>query len=148
MSSFKKSWLFVTVKTAAVVFMFLPIGMGLWIGRCLGILGYCFLPKKRAVVYANLKTVFAAERSPSQIRALTRDVFVNFAQSFVELLCLPRIKRMGYERFVDVLNKENIDDALARGRGVIFLALHSGSWELASVVGGVAKRPYHIVAND
>ena len=148
MNSFKKLWLFVTVKIAAVVFMFLPIGMGLWIGRCLGTIGYCFLSKKRAVVYANLKTVFAAERSPSQIRALTRDVFINFAQSFVELLCLPRIKRLGFERFVDVLDKENIDHALERGRGVIFLALHSGSWELASVVGGVTKRSYHVVAND
>jgi len=148
MNSFKKSWLFVTVKIAAVVFMFLPIGMGLWIGRCLGTIGYCFLPKKRAVVYANLKTVFAAELLPAHIRALTRNVFINFAQSFVELLCLPRIKRLGFERFVDLVDKENIDRALERGRGVIFLAIHSGSWELASVVGGVTKCSYHIVAND
>ena len=30
---------------------------------------------------------------------------------------------------------------LQRGKGVIFLAIHSGSWELASVVGGVTKGP-------
>jgi mitochondrial fission protein ELM1 len=63
-------------------------------------------------------------------------------------MCLPRIKRLGYDRFVELQDKENIDQALARGRGVIFLAIHSGSWELASVVGGVTKCAYHVVAND
>ena len=148
MNSFKRSSLFVTVKTAAVVFMVLPIRLGLWLGRCLGVMGYYFLPQKRAVVYANLKTVFASELSPSQICVMTKAVFINFAQSFVELMCLPRIKRLGYDQFVDLQGKENIDHALSLGRGVVFLAIHSGSWELASVVGGVTKCAYHVVAND
>jgi lauroyl/myristoyl acyltransferase len=45
-------------------------------------------------------------------------------------------------------DKENIDRASALGKGVILLAIHSGSWELASVVGGVTKERYHVVAND
>ena len=51
-------------------------------------------------------------------------------------------------KFVDLQGKENIDHALSLGKGVILLAIHSGSWELASVVGGVTKGPYHVVAND
>ena len=140
MNSFKKLCLFVTVKIAAVVFMFLPIGMGLWIGRCLGTIGYYFLSKKREVVYANLKTVFASELSPSQIRALTRDVFINFVQSFVEFLCLPRIKRLGFESLSICRIRKILIMLQSAGKGVIFLAIHSGSWELASVVGGVTKR--------
>jgi len=148
MSSFKKSFLFVGIKIAAFFFMLLPMGVSLWIGRCLGAIAYYFLSKKRKVVYANLKTLYASERSPSQIRALTKEVFVNFIQSAVELLCLPKIKRLGFEKFVDLQDKENIDKAVALGRGVILLAIHSGSWELASVVGGVTKARYHVVAND
>jgi KDO2-lipid IV(A) lauroyltransferase len=148
MNSFKKSILFAAVKTAAFLFMLLPMGVSLWLGRCLGWTGYHFLSKKRKVVYANLKEVFASERTPSQLQILTKDVFINFVQTVVELLCLPKITRLGLDKFVDLQGKENIDHALQRGKGVIFLALHSGSWELASVVGGVTKGPYHVVAND
>ncbi len=148
MSSSKKSFLFVSIKAAAFLFMLLPMGVNLWLGRSLGWIGYYFLPRKRKVVYANLKTAFASERSPSQLRVLTRDVFVNFLQSIVEFLCLPKIKRLGLEKFVDLQGKENIDHALALGKGVIFLAVHSGSWELASVVGGITKSTYHVMANS
>jgi Kdo2-lipid IVA lauroyltransferase/acyltransferase len=148
MNSFKKSFLFAAIKTAAFLFMLLPITLDLWIGRCLGWLGYHLLSRKRKVVYANLKTAFASTHSPSQLRAMTRDVFINFVQSAVELLCLPKIKRMGFDKFVDLQGKENIDHAKARGKGVIFLAIHSGSWELASVVGGITKGAYHVMANE
>ena len=148
MSLFKKSFQYALIKIAASLFMYLPMGVSLWLGRCLGCIGYHFLSKKRKVVYANLKTVFASTLSPSQIRALTKEVFINFVQSAVELLCLPKIKHLGVDKFVDLQDKDNIDYALTLGKGVIFLAIHSGSWELASVVGGVTKGPYHVVAND
>jgi len=148
MSLFIKSFQFVIVKSAAKLFMFLPMTFSLWLGRCLGWMGYYLLSKKRKVVYANLKTVFAQDHSPSQIRALSRDVFINFVQSIVELLCLPKIKRMGLGQLVYLKNKENIDEALSRGKGLIFLAIHSGSWELASIVGSETGAVYHVVAND
>ncbi len=147
MNSFKKLFLFAAIKTAAFLFMLLPMTLNLWIGRCLGWIGYHLLSRKRKVVYANLKTVFASTHSPSQLRVMTRDVFINFVQSAVELLCLPKIKRLGFDKFVDLQGKENIDHAVEHGRGVILLAIHSGSWELASVVGGITKGPYHVVAN-
>jgi len=148
MNSFKKSFLFAAIKIAAFLFMLLPIKLDLWIGRCLGWIGYHLLSKKRRVVYANLKTVFASTHSPSQLRVMTKYVFINFVQSAVELLCLPKIKRLGFEKFVDLQGKENIDHATDLGHGVILLAIHSGSWELASVVGGITKGPYHVVANE
>ena len=148
MSSFKKSFLFAVIKIAAFLLNLLPVGVSLCIGRVLGCFGYFLLSKKRKVVYANLKTVYASTHSPSQLRGMTRDVFINFIQSVVEFLCLPKIKRIGFDKFVDLQDKENIDRATDLGRGVILLAIHSGSWEMASVVGGVTKRPYHVVAND
>ncbi len=148
MNSFKKSFLFAAIKIAAFLFMLLPIRLDLWIGRCLGWMGYYLLPRKRKVVYANLKTAFAGTHSPSQLREMTRAVFINFVQSAVELLCLPKIKRIGFDKFVNLQGKENIDNGLALGKGVIFLAIHTGSWELASVVGGITKGAYHVVANE
>ena len=148
MNSFKKSLLFVLIKIAAFLLMLLPLSISLWIGRCLGWVGYHCLSKKRKVVYANLKTIFGSTHSPAELRAIAQNVFINFLESVVEILTLPKLKRLGFEKVVDLQDKENIDIAAERGKGVILLAIHSGSWELASVVGGITKRPYHVVAND
>jgi KDO2-lipid IV(A) lauroyltransferase len=131
----------------AFVFRALPLQTSLWMGRCLGHVGYYLLPKKRAVVYANLKTVFR-EKTPQQLRALTRLVFINLTQSFVELLCMPTLKRIGFEHFVQLRGKENIDQAMLENKGVIFLAMHSGNWELGSVFNSFTGYTYHVVANE
>jgi KDO2-lipid IV(A) lauroyltransferase len=148
MSSFKRFSLFACAKTAALTFSLLPMGFNLWMGRCMGWAAGFFMAPKSKIVYANLKTAFAADLSPSQLRQMTREVFMNFIQSVVEFISLPKMKRLGLETFVEFRGKENIDAGMAQGKGVILLAIHSGSWELASVVGAAARGPYHIVAND
>ncbi len=113
-----------------------------WVGRLY------LLPKKRAVVYANLKTAFCAHKLPSQLNALTHSVFINLTQSFVELLCLAKIQRAGFDHFINVQGKENVDHAIRQGKGVIFLAVHSGNWELGNVLNGMLGYPYNLVAHD
>ena len=147
MSSSNESFLLSVIKIAAVVFRALPFALSFGFARAVGKLGYYLLPKKRAVVYANLRTVFAGRKTPGEIRRIAKGVFSNFAQSFVELLCLPKIKNLGPGHFVRLEGTENIAQALARAKGVIFLAVHSGNWELASVAGSLYGHPYNVVAN-
>ncbi|MBI4308889.1 MAG: mitochondrial fission ELM1 family protein [Candidatus Omnitrophica bacterium] len=147
MSSLNESYLLSVIKTAAVIFRALPFGLSLWMARVVGGTGYYLLPKKRAVVYANLRIVFAGRKTPQEIRRTAKNVFINFAQSFVELFCLPKIKRLGFQHFVRLEGREHIEQALAKGKGVIFLALHSGSWELGSMVNGLCGHSYNVVAN-
>jgi len=147
MSLSNESFLLPVIKFGATVFRALPFGLSLWIARRVGQAGYYLLPKKRRVVYLNLKTVFAGRKSPSEIRRIARTVFRNFAQSFVEVMCMPKIK-VEFRRFLTLEGKENLDDGLTKGKGVIFLAIHSGSWELASMVGSLCDQPYNIVANE
>jgi hypothetical protein len=59
MNSFKKSFLFAVIKIAAFLFMLLPMRCQSLDRALPGLDGLSFLSKKRKVVYANLKTVFA-----------------------------------------------------------------------------------------
>ena len=147
MSSSNESFLLSVIKIAAAVFRALPFALSLGIARGVGWVGYYLLPQKRAVVYANLRTVFAGRKTPREIRRITKNIFLNFAQSFVELLCLPVIKRLDFQRFVKLEGAENIEQALTKGKGVIFLTVHSGNWELASMAGSLCGHPYNVVAN-
>jgi len=133
---------------AACVFKFLPLRVSLWVSRRIGWMGYYLLPKKRAIVYANLKTAFCLKKSPFQLRSLTRLVFSNLTQSFIELLCFPKIKSLGFQHFIQLQGKKNIDQAMCRGKGVILLAIHSGNWELGNVVNSLIGCPYNVVANE
>ena len=112
MSSSNESYLLSVIKIAAAVFRALPFALSLWIARAVGWFGYYLLPKKREVVYANLRTVFAGRKTPQEIHRITKNIFSNFAQSFVELLCLPKIKRLDFKRFVKLQGRENIEAAL------------------------------------
>jgi hypothetical protein len=51
---------------------------------------------------------------------MTKGCFYYFIQSAVELLCLPKIKRLGFEKFVDLQDKENIDHASALAKGSFY----------------------------
>ncbi|MBI3601591.1 MAG: mitochondrial fission ELM1 family protein [Candidatus Omnitrophica bacterium] len=116
--------------------------------RSIGLVGYYLLGKKRAVVEANLRIALSTIKSPQEIRPLVKNVFQNFVCSFVDLLCVPKIKSRGFEKFVTCQGWENITQALSLGRGCILLAVHSGSWELASLVGSMCGHPYNVVVND
>ncbi|MEI7999320.1 MAG: ELM1/GtrOC1 family putative glycosyltransferase [Candidatus Omnitrophota bacterium] len=148
MSLLSESFLYKIIKFLGGIFCRLPYGVSLGIARGIGFLGFFLMAQKRAVVEANLRIAFSTSRSRQEIRHLTRQVFENFVCSFLELLCLPRIKKEGFEKTVALEGKENITQALSLGKGCIFLAIHSGSWELASLVGSMCEHPYNIVANE
>ncbi|MBF0490333.1 MAG: lysophospholipid acyltransferase family protein [Candidatus Omnitrophica bacterium] len=131
----------------AFIFRILPLSVSFTIGRLFGRIGYYAMPKKRALVYANLKTVFCKDKSPAQLRYLTRRVFIHLTQSFVEMLCMRNMKRSGFDKFVQIQGREHIDEAMRRGKGAVFLAIHSGNWEIGSIFNSLTGYTYNVVAN-
>ena len=142
-----ESFLCKSLKFLGAIFCRLPSWLNLAIARSVGFLGYYFLPKKRSVIESNLKVAFPGKDS-REIRLMTKEVLKNFASSFIDLLCLPKIKKEGYQKTVIVEGLENFKQALDLGRGCILLAVHSGSWELASLVSSMGDYPYSVVANE
>jgi KDO2-lipid IV(A) lauroyltransferase len=147
-NSFKESCLPAVLKGLGVVLRALPFGVAIALARAFGAAGYYFLPAKRRVAYGNIKTAFGGKRSPEEIDRIVKRTFQGLACSFVDFLWLPKIKRLGSDRFVTQHGMENIRAAVGRGKGVILLALHSGSWELANIVGSSWGYPYNMVANE
>src|SRR3989338_9314742 len=99
-NSFKESCLPAVLKGLGVVLRALPFGAALGLARIFGAGGYYFLPAKRRVAYGNVKTAFGGKRSPGEIDRIVKKTFHGLACSFVEFLLLPKIKRLGSDRFV------------------------------------------------
>jgi lauroyl/myristoyl acyltransferase len=102
----------------------MPIGILLWLGRRLGVVVFAFNKKRRLIAYSNLKAAFAGEKTPAELRAITRRVYQNMVQTFVEVMNLTKVNRGYVDRYVEVVNMERIRDAAASGRGTVLLTAH------------------------
>lgn len=124
-----------------------PLSVLKVMAQILGCVGYIVLPKKTRTIYLNLKTGFGATHSHREIKQLTLKVYQNFILSLFEFWKVSKWSKDQLNGFVEIQGVEHWHHAHALSRGVIFAAFHSGNWELMSLMGGMIKVPYHIVAN-
>jgi len=147
MSSWKESIIFHSIKFLGAWVRCLPLNIALMVGKGIGILTYYVDGKHMAQAYANLRMAFAATKSPDEIKKITKDLFRNYGQNFVELLRMPLMNTARFEELVTIEGKENIAQSLEGGKGVILLAMHFGSWEMASLATGFLGHPYKMFVN-
>ena len=93
----------------------------------------------------NLKTAFAREKSPEELKKITKESFEHLGQSLIEFLRLPLLNQSKFQEFLEIQGKEHIEEALKNGKGCILLAMHFGSWELGSVTCAVMGYPYKMM---
>ncbi len=118
----------------------LPYRVSIGIGTFIGDLGYLF-SKRRGVMKKNLRAVFAGQKTAGEMARIARESFRNLGRSGIELLRVPEIDRPFIEKYVRVIGKEKVDAALAKGKGVIFLTGHFGSWEMLNVAASILGYP-------
>ncbi|MBF0484228.1 MAG: mitochondrial fission ELM1 family protein [Candidatus Omnitrophica bacterium] len=125
----------------------LPFSIALFIGRMLGSLAFIFNPKLRRKCYYNLKQAFAETKSPEELRRMVKQFFIQFGQNIIDFMRLPLLTKENRDQLAAVEGIEYACSALAKGKGLIFFAMHFGNWEMASVLGGLLGFPYKIMVN-
>ncbi len=140
-----ESFLYSLVRACGFLVRLLPVGIALGLGRFLGTLAYYLDFRHRPLVYTNLKIAFAETRTPHQLRQISKKCFQSFGQNVIELLRLPLLNKGLFKEYVNIEGKEHVDAALAKGKGVILLAMHFGSWELASLSSAMLGHPYRVI---
>lgn len=145
MNSLKEYLMCLVVKVFGCLICLLPHSAGLWLGRQLGCLGYYFDTKHHSLAYANLKIAFGKSKSPAEIKRIVKQLFQNYGQNLIEIFRLPFMDSRGIEQFVRVQGKEHVSEGLKRGKGVILLAMHFGSWELSSFMSKILHCPYKVI---
>lgn len=92
-------------------------------------LGYCFAHKQRRIALQSLGLAFGQEKTAAQTEQIARDCFTFMAKGVMELLFL-MYRPLLLKKRVDILNKENLNQALSRGKGVILVSGHFGNFPL------------------
>jgi phosphatidylinositol dimannoside acyltransferase len=100
------------------------------VSSVVGTLWYAVAPSARAAVRDNLRHVLGHEPSSRLVRA----VFFHGALNYWDLLTIPRFNRQQLLRLCTMRGQENIDNALAAGRGVILAGAHLSSVSLVGQI--------------
>ncbi len=129
-------------KTLGPFVRMLPLGFAFFLGRRTGDLFYFFDLKHRALAYANIKAALGAELSCRQIKNTTRRFYQSYGQNFIEILLMPLIDKKYINTHIEAEGIEHAETAFRRGHGLIFLSMHTGSWELSNLISEYMGFPF------
>ena len=107
----------------------LPFGMVEFFARCLIAVGFHFTLKQRRIARESLGIAFGEEKSSREIDEIIRRCFENLGYGMIEMLYFMSHPQLT-DRMVRWEGKEHLDNALARGHGVIAVTAHFGNFPL------------------
>jgi KDO2-lipid IV(A) lauroyltransferase len=121
------------VKGLSVAVNILPLRFCHYLVVCLGNLGYLFDRRHRLVALGNLRASFGSEKPTREIKRIARGAFQNLVRIAVVFLRFPKLNKDNIDRMVSIEGQGELDRALGKGKGVIFLTGHLGNWELIAL---------------
>jgi KDO2-lipid IV(A) lauroyltransferase len=111
----------------------LPIRVGYFLADSLTELHLRLFPSRRHAALANLAVILPRADRSSRLR-IVKSMMRNYNRMIFEFFRLPHMTRAELMRAVEVRGREHLEQAVARGRGVIITCCHVGNWELAAVI--------------
>ena len=109
----------------------LPRRLAYAMGVIISTLAFPLLGRQRRALESNLRQVLP-EMAPPQLRKLAWRNWLNYTKAWIDFFKIPRTDRRRLGSLLTPIGLENLDAAMARGLGVIVVAPHMGSWELAA----------------
>ena len=132
---------------AAALAQLLPPAVAYPVAGRLGELAYLGWRTKREIANANFSRVLGRPPMDPAVRTTARRSFRNFAKYLVEIMRFPRLRPGDLERLVEVEGMEHLRAAKEHGRGLIFVSIHFGNFEMGGA--RIADEiPLNVVADD
>jgi lauroyl/myristoyl acyltransferase len=111
----------------------MPLRLGYALADALTELHFRLFPSRRHAALANLATALPRATRRERLQVV-RSMMRSYNRMMFEFFRLPHLTRDELLRSIEVTGRENLERAVARGRGVIITCTHIGNWELAAVV--------------
>ena len=124
-------WKYIALLFVYKTLAWLPTRARYAIARVAGDLSYLTQGGARRNVKDNMRHVLGPEASEREVSRQAREVFRNVTRYYADLIRLPRIDPERLLRHdLNVHNLENLQNAVAEGKGVVLVSGHYGNPEL------------------
>ncbi|MBI1799771.1 MAG: lysophospholipid acyltransferase family protein [Candidatus Eisenbacteria bacterium] len=111
----------------------LPLRLGYAIAGLLTEVHFRLFPARRHHALANLAVAMPRATRRERLQVVRR-MMRSYNYMLFEFFRLPHLTRRELLDSVEVEGREHLEQAVARGRGVILASTHIGNWELAAVM--------------
>lgn len=144
----RRRYLYYLLRIISFISLIFPIKINKFLGRQVGEYAYFLATKHRNRASENLRFAYGKEKSESEIRQITKEVFKNLGESLFEVLCIQKFTPRNIDKYVKIEGLERIERVLSQGRGFIVLTGHLGNWELLAGYFGLKGYPVTVLARQ
>jgi len=110
----------------------LPLWLGYLVADALTEAHFRLFPARRHAALVNLAVILPRATRRERL-AIVRDMMRSYNRMMFEFFRLPHLTRAELLHTIEVVGRDHLEQAVARGRGVILTSTHVGNWELAAV---------------
>jgi KDO2-lipid IV(A) lauroyltransferase len=135
------------VQIPIAVLGLVPFWLSGWVIKRVADIYYACSPTRRRIALENLTIAYGDTLSVGQKRALARRSFENQALSILELFVITHMKKNASRRF-PITGQRHFDEAVARGKGIVFVASHLGSWEYIGFPGYLQQYAHAVIVKN
>ena len=114
------------------------------IGRCLGGAAWRIIGRRRRVARDNLARVFP-DLGEAAREEIGREAFRHFAGMAFDSISSFRFDAAALRERLTIDGWENLEAAEAKGRGVLLMSAHLGTWEMAAQAPALLGRRAHVI---
>jgi len=127
-------------RLAASIAPFIPRRVGYGMVSLVAQVLYRASASTRAMILANQWHIAGPHAPPALVEGRTRRVFTNLLKNYFDLFWLPGQPDRVIQRLVAIHGLQHVDQALARGKGLVLVTAHYGNQELMTRAHSFAQR--------
>jgi KDO2-lipid IV(A) lauroyltransferase len=125
----------------------LPRRLGYALAVLVARFAFVFARKARAGLERNLRMALP-DITPADLHLLAWRNFRNHSKAYADLMRLPVARVEDLRPLLHVQGIEHLEAARARGRGVLVVSAHMGSWEVAAAIWSATVAPVSLFAEE
>ncbi|MDY6892185.1 MAG: lysophospholipid acyltransferase family protein [Chloroflexota bacterium] len=127
-------WKYYAFRIAGFTLAYLPVQVGYAIAGIAADIVYLSSPSLRASVEDNMRHVLGTEADAATLKRAARGVMRNAAKNYFDQIKIPRMNLRDIENNITLKGWHNLEDALARGKGVVLVTAHLGSFDMGAQI--------------
>jgi len=125
-------WRYYAFKGAGLTLSYLPKRVGYLIARIVADSVYILSSRLQTTITDNIKHVLGSEVDKTTLKRTVRAVLRNTARNYFDLIKIPRLKLDDIERSITTHDWHRLEEALDKGKGVMIITAHLGSFDMAA----------------
>src|ERR1700704_1344611 len=133
-------------RAGAAVLRALPPGLNHAVAAPGGAVWYWLSGRQRRSALENYAAALGRDPSDPEVARVARRAFQNYGRTLIDFMLIGSLTPDQLLKRMSLDGRENLDAALAQGRGAIMAVPHMGSWDMAGAYAGALGYPISAVA--